>query len=130
MTVTTARRVLWISLLLLIPLPFLLSHWGWVPAGRIVQVMLHGLASWIVGNGDNVAWISPLLVLQLLLWLLVLWCVAWAYGQWSANWPVKIRGSIMGLTVLILLIVFSSAPVYRSLLSAEPLPMSFLQVYQ
>lgn len=119
MTLTTVRWVLWVSLLVLAPVPVYQQLWGWVPLGHLVQAVAYGALP-----------ISLVLLGQLLLWGLILWLAAFLYGKLSLNWPARIRGSIMALTVFSVLIVFSSMPIYQPLLLGDSPRLSFLQLYQ
>jgi hypothetical protein len=126
MPVSTCRVVLWVALLIVLPVPVYLSHWGWVPVGRGIQAM--GYWGQGVGQWQFVA--LSLFITQLIIWSALCWGVAVLYGVWSKNWPHKIRGSVMGLVVLSTLIVFSSVGVYRPLLPRLGSPLTFLQVYE
>jgi peptidoglycan/LPS O-acetylase OafA/YrhL len=128
MPITTTRRVLWISLLLLAPLPFYGQHWGWVPVARVLQIIAGMLSSELVFKADGEAINLLLLLLQALFWLCFLAGAAVVYGKWSRTWPDKIRGSIMGLLVFTALLIFSSVRIYSSLL-APPQHLTFLQLY-
>lgn len=126
MTVTTTRWVLWFFLLILLPLPFYQQDWCWVPVGRIVQLMMH-----LAVAGDNTVGfaVTPSIVALLLLWSLLLWMLSRSYTALAAGWPDRIRGSIMGLSVFSLLILFSTFRVYQPLVLPGQ-SVSFLQLYQ
>lgn len=121
MTITTARRVLFIGLLLILPVPFYSGHWALLPVANEIPIALHLLIAEL--NSAN-----GLLLLQGLSGILICWLLAFAYGFWSADWPFSIRGSITGLLVLTALIIFSSVEIYRSLETASQ-PLTFMQLY-
>ena len=129
MSPTTTRWVFFISLLLLLPLPFYNGVLGWLSAARVffivtaqcyLLVLDSGLASPVGG--------ILLLAAGTLAWLLVLWFAVTAFTIWSRAWPSTVRGSVMGLLVFTLLILMSSFAVYRPLSAAQG-PVTFLQVY-
>lgn len=101
MSKTTTLWVLWISLLLLLPLP-ILSEGGMatLPVAYLFQV---SIKDWVL-----------LELLQGALWALVLWLLAQGYIQLAGAWESKIRGSVMAIVVLSLLILFSSIPIYKN----------------
>lgn len=122
MSTVTARWVLWVSLLLLLPLPFFTEQLTLLPAGYWIRALARGLA-----DTQTIA-LSMSLALQLLLALVTTAMLAYFYSLWSKHWPSKIRGSIMGLSIFSLLIIFASVPVYDSIEDSNKL--TFLQVYQ
>lgn len=125
MTVTMSRWVLWVALIILVPIPLLSQGmWYWVPVFRVVQLLWRSLFS---GSAEFLLSIS--VVMQAGAAALVLALLAYSYGLLSAQWPVKIRGSVMSLTLFICLVLLASIPAYRPLItSVEPL-LTFMAVY-
>lgn len=102
MTLTTTRWVLWVSLLVLCPLPVFAEVWGCLPAAYLFLAVVsgEGHALWLLGG-------------QALVWALIFWGLALMYCKGTAQWQPKIRGSIMSLTIFVLLIAVASVPVFR-----------------
>jgi hypothetical protein len=129
MSPITTRWVFFISLVLILPLPFYHGEFALLPVARVFFVVSAqcyflllepGLASPIGG--------TLLLAAGTLAWLLALWLTVNAYTIWTRLWPSTVRGSVMGLLVFSLLILLSSFPVYRPLMAAKD-PITFLAVY-
>lgn len=105
MSVNMTRWVLWISLLVLLPLPVYNGlQWGFLPPAYIIYVIVIE-GRWELANVGGHA----------LIWALILAALAHIYAHSAARWEAKIRGSVMAVTVFSLLIIFSSVPVYRPL---------------
>ncbi len=124
MTISTARWVLFIGLLLILPLPFYAGHWAILPTANELLIVLR----FLLAEGAEFYGLNGLLLVQGLAGVFICWLLALLYGVSSSQWPSKIRGSIVGLSLLTALILFSSAEVYRSLESAT-LPLTFMQLY-
>lgn len=129
MNLTTTRWVFFVSLVLVMPLPFYHGELAWLPVARVFFIVTAqcyllfldaGLANPIGG--------TLLLAAGALIWLLVLWLAVNAYALWTKAWPSTVRGSVMGLMVFTLLILLSSFAVYRPLMAADG-PIGFLEVY-
>ena len=121
MTIIMARRVLLIGLLLILPIPFYLEHWAWLPVAKQLAIAMPLLL--VEFNVSHL-----LLFLQGLSGILICWVLALGYTICSANWPAAIRSSMVGLMLLTSLIIFSSVKIYRSLESPS-LSLSFMQIY-
>ena len=125
MPVLAARWVLWISLLILMPIPFYVGSWSCLPVERVIGISYAALI------GDlEMAFPAPLLVAQLLGWSMLLWMCGFFYGLLSERWSDKIRDSIMGLVVLTLLMLFSTFPVYHSSLAGDASQLNFRQLHE
>lgn len=126
MSVLVSRWVLWVALMILVPLPmWVQSHWVWVPAFRVIQLAWRSL---VFSAVDGV--ISVVLLTQMGVGALLLAGLAFAYGSLARAWPVKIRGSIMSLTVFVALILMASIPVYKPIVAGQAGQMvSFMSVY-
>lgn len=119
MTIKLTRWVLWISLLVILPLPVYGQQWGFLPAAYVLfVVVIRG--QWELANVAG----------QALIWALILWVIAHIYGTWSARWEPKIRGSVMAITVFTLLIVVSSVEVFRPLETANSQPLTLPWLYE
>lgn len=118
MNTTTVTWVLWLALLVLLPLPVYLQAWGWVPVWYVAGVCIDVLA------GKATLGIAGLVV-QLVVGVGLTGLLARVYGHSCAGWPARIRGSIVGIVILSLLLLFSTFPVYRT-----PAAVTFLTLYQ
>lgn len=131
MPVNTTRWVLWVSLLILLPLPFHIFHWELLPLGAVLKSQFSGDLQRLY----NFSLLEQALIFtQCLLAMLINALVSWGYGHYTAHWQERIRGSVMGITVLSMLILFSSIAIYSHQLSAtmadnKPMRMTFFQVY-
>ncbi|MFA7554786.1 MAG: hypothetical protein WCY88_11090 [Spongiibacteraceae bacterium] len=125
MTATGARWVLFLALLIVLPWPFFVQQqWSWLP----VAYLLPRVGSAIFNGSAPV--VAMLGLIQLAVALVVFWGVARLYVRCSATWPVKFRGSIVGLLALTLLMIFSSVAVYGPLELNGIVRVTFLDVYQ
>ena len=125
MTITMSRWVLWVSLIIIVPIPLLSQGaWHWVPVFRVVQLLWRTLLPVPV---ESVVSLS--IILQAGFGALLLALLAFAYGLWSAQWPVKVRGSVMSLTLFVSLILLASIPAYRPLVSSAESLLTFMAVY-
>ncbi len=128
MSIASCRWVLWVSLMLLLPLPVLLQHVGWVSAGYILQLLIHSFTDPVAATALVVDQ-RLLLAGQLLMWSLILSIPGVIYGKFAIGLPLKQRGSLVGLLAISLLILFSTFTVYSSLLDPQLAPFTFLQLY-
>ena len=99
MSRTATGWVLWVSLILLIPLPIPGEPWGALP---VVYLLINSF-------GVGGLWF----VIYGVLWAAVMGWVSFRYCHWSEGWEPRIRGSVMAIVILSLLILFSSIPSYR-----------------
>jgi ABC-type transporter Mla maintaining outer membrane lipid asymmetry permease subunit MlaE len=131
MPVSTARWVLWVSLLILLPFPFHIHYWGLLPLGAVLKSLLSGYLEQLY----NVSSLEQaFIVAQCLVATLITALISWVYGYYSSNWQEKIRGSVMSIVVFSALIIFSTMAVYSNQLIASsadnrPGQVTFLRVY-
>ncbi len=76
MTVDTTRRILWIALLLVLPVPYWVMEGGWVPAIWLYQLAGFTVAVFATEGGSIVGLITGLFVLEAVLATLGLYLVA------------------------------------------------------
>ena len=115
MTVLAARWVLFISLGLMLPLPFFVGDWY---LSTVLYIVLYLLENF-----------SLLMFLQLLLGLVLISVLAFLYGWYSRAWMMKIRGSILGLPVLTALVILSSISIYDDFARPDSPAVTFMQLY-
>ena len=131
MSVITVRWVLWVSLLVSLPFPFYIVHWGLLPLGAVLKALVFGhLQQLYELSLLQVA----LVLLQCLVAVVVFGLTSWGYGRYASQWQEKIRGSVVGIVMLSFLITFSSVAVYSGQLVARNTDdsvrkVTFLQVY-
>jgi len=110
-----ARYVLWIALVALLPLPYVLTDVGWVPASRLA-VLSGATASVWIAEGEFVAGlIAALLGVQALLQAAIAYLVAGLVLRWVA--PPR-RAAVVVFVVL-LLVGLAQLPIYRTPLSTQ-----------
>ena len=125
----TTRWVFFISLLLLLPLPFYSGGIASLPVARVLFIVTAEAYLLLLGQvsgfllGDIF-----LLSLEVVGWVVVLWFAVSAYNTYTSSWPSAVGGSVMGLVVFTLLILLSTFPAYRQL-GVEQAATTFLQVY-
>lgn len=122
MPVAVAFRVLFLFLVALLPMPCFWQDWGVLPPLRFLYLVYTELVS------SGLTEVSLLALVLMLIHVLAAGLIAHAYSTFSRQWPSRIRGSVLGISVLSLLIVFSSMAIYRLPLDAAP-NMTFLQLY-
>ena len=115
MDIATTRWVFWISLLILLPLPVFSTPWGWLPVAYLLLAFFR----------DG----GALLLLYALVWGAGLWLLALGYCRWTRRWESRVRGSLMAISVLTMLVVFSSVPVYRPVAVLGDKPVTFQWLY-
>ncbi|MEH6556632.1 MAG: hypothetical protein V7459_05355 [Oceanicoccus sp.] len=131
MPVNTTRWVLWVSLLILLPFPLHIHHWGLLPLGAVLKSLLSGHLQQLY----NLSLLEQALIFtQCLVAMLISALISWTYGYYSSNWQEKIRGSVMSIVVFSALIIFSTMPIYShqliaSLAEDKSGRATFLQVY-
>mgnify|MGYP000651604607 CR=1 FL=1 len=125
MSITMSRWVLWVALIILVPVPLLSQGgWCWVPVFRVAQLLWRDLVL-----GPTQWLLSVSVILQAGAGAVVLALLAYSYGAVSAQWPVKIRGSVMSLAMFVGLVLLASIPVYRPLLASTESLLTFMTVY-
>lgn len=123
MTPRMARWVLWISLIVILPLPIMSDTVVLLPLGYFIQHFFHSVIF-----SEALFEYDFLIIMQCLLWLGLLYTLAFLYGKISMNWPIKLRGSIMSLVIFIGLILCASIPVYKSI--EHPQWVTFMTIYE
>jgi hypothetical protein len=97
--------VLSIFLILLLPLPVYLNGSGLLPAAKIMMLVFSQVNMFDV----------TFLFAQVLAAVIVCILVARLYIYVSQAWPIKIRGSVVGIISLLMLVAFSSVSIYQPL---------------
>lgn len=99
---------MWLSLLVILPMPVFGGCWGWLPGWHIAGLLQQ---AWLTENTVT----GLVLAFQLALAILACGGLAQCYVHYSRLWAVKIRGSIMGIIILTLLVLLATFPLYRSI---------------
>ena len=123
MSPTTTFRVFWLSLVVVLPMPCYWQSWGVLPVLAQLQLLVANLWQ----QGPTVAALMG--GLQIAVGLAASALMAQGYVRYTSLWPSRIRGSVMGISVLTALTVLSSTAVYTTPFVAAS-GMTFLQVYQ
>jgi hypothetical protein len=71
-----------------------------------------------------------LLVSQVAIAVWLDWLLADRYLRFSLRWPAKLRGSIMGITVLAGLVLAATFRVYQLPFDTDSAAITFFQLYQ
>lgn len=116
MDIVTTRWVFWISLCFLMPMPVFGTPWSWLPVAYLLLAFFR----------DG----GALLLLYAAIWGAVLWLPVLGYCHWTRHWEPRVRGSVMAISVLTMLVMFSSIPVYRPLALLGDKPVAFQWLYQ
>ncbi|MFT6309746.1 MAG: hypothetical protein ACJAQS_000104 [Porticoccus sp.] len=105
--------------ILLLPLPVYLNGSGLLPAGEII-IRVFMQADWLDG---------VVLFAQGLIAITVCIVVARFYITLSETWPLKIRGSVVGIISLLMVVTFSSISVYKSFGSSSQDSLELRELY-
>ena len=106
-------------LILLLPLPVYLAGSGLLPAARIIM---------LVFSQSTIVDIIILLT-QGLTACAVCIVISRLYVGVSKSWPLKIRGSGVGIISLLLILIFSSISVYKPFGDSSQDRLEFRQLY-
>jgi hypothetical protein len=90
-------------LILLLPLPVYLTGGGLLPAARIIMLAF----------SQATVLDFTLLFVQGLTGSIICIFIARLYIHLSETWPLKIRGSVVGIISLLMVVVFSSISIYK-----------------
>lgn len=106
-------------LIFLLPLPVYLTGNGLLPAARIImlafmQPTLFDIA--ILLTQGSIACVVCIVIARL-------------YVAVSKNWPLKIRGSVVGIISLLMVVTFSSISVYKPFGSDSQEPLELRELY-
>jgi hypothetical protein len=99
-----------------------------LPLLQVFFVVSAELYLYVAGLGNTITGL-PALAIAMPVWTALLWFISDRFIVWTGSWLATVRGSVMGLLVFTLLIIFSSVPVYRGLENSAG-AITFLQVYQ
>lgn len=113
-----SKLVLFSFLALALPWPCYEQIWGFLPAGRVLM---------LAAQLSNVAALS--LLAQGLIMLGLNYLLCGIYIRISAQWPLKIRGAVVGIIALSLIVSFSSFPVYKSVSTHTQSSVEFRELY-
>ena len=128
MSTKAARRILWLALIGLLPVPFVSIVPGVAPVSRLL--FLGGLTAGVFASDpDTLSRLFTLLLLgQAIGWGLVLYLVARLGAGLLDRWPDgSRRTAIVGIAVAVLLVV-SLFPVYRTPLSSSGVRSNLMQI--
>lgn len=103
MSSRAARRIVWLALLFLVPLPLLpmLGFVAWVPVAR--YVLLGGICLWMrlaEGPGGAVWQLTALFLGHAFVYALLLWALAWLGARGLARLPSAGRAALLAAGVV------------------------------
>ena len=116
MTSKLSQVVFTVFLWVLLPLPIWQSQLGWLPVMEQWRYVLS------VGT-----WLLPL---QVVVNQIICVALALIYGRISRQWPMKIRGAVVGLLVLSLVILVSTWSLYVPLGGAGVTRLELREIYR
>ena len=126
----TARRVLWVAALLLVPVPLLAIAEAFVPVARIFELGLVVLITILVEGPGGVA---PILLTIFLVHAVVDAAVLWGVA-WLLTWGLeRVAPAALGPVVLALVVagcVWGAAlPIYHTPFHAQVADATLLEIY-
>ena len=126
MSLRTSRRILWLTFMLVVPVPILILGPGTLPPAGLMElggaslgVLLLESARGVVGT------IALVFLVQAALYALLLWLVA-AILAWALG---RRRGRLTLLLVAALVIIAASWPVYHTRYHSRSAHVSLREVY-
>jgi hypothetical protein len=100
MTPRATRRLLWATLLLVVPLPVLVAFGGHVPVVRFVLLAGVCVAMRVAEGPGGVVWqLTALFLAHALVYAVALWGAAWAGARLLAGLPRGPRVALLGVGV-------------------------------
>ena len=126
----TARRVLWVAGLLLVPVPLMALADAFVPTARILELGLVVLITILVEGAAGIA----LLLLALFVGHAVVYAALLWLASWLVTWAIdRVVPTALGATTIVLVVVgvlwTSSMPVYDTPFHSRLPHATLLQVY-
>ena len=126
-----ARRILWISFVLMLPVPILLTGPGLVPAARLFMLGAISLLFAVVENSRGaIGMLSVILLTQSLIYMGLLWLVAHALSRVLGRFPPTTVARVTLALVVAGLLVTSTFEVYHGPYRAETPSANLLHVYE
>ena len=131
MSPRAARWILWISFVLMVPVPILLLGPGLVPAARLI--LLGGIALAVAlfeSSRGAVVMLAGILLAQGLLYMGLLWLAAYLASRGLGRLPAKSVTRITLAVVAAGLLVTLAFEVYRGPFRAQSYRANLLHVYE
>ncbi len=131
MTTRTSRRLLWLTFVLVVPLPFYLVVTGWVPPARLL--MLGGAALAVIaaeGSQGAVGLLAALVFAQAVLQLALLWGLAWLVARALGSRSRRRTALATMIVVATSLALAASVDLYRTPFRTEGLRGGLLQIFE
>jgi len=131
MTPRTARVVLWITALAVVPVPLLVAGRGWLPPGALLELAAATFAVGLAERADGIIrLLGGILVGQAGIWAVLGWFAASAVvGALKRLVPEHVGAGTLAL-VLAALAVTAVVPVYSSPFHATRPRQTLLEVYR
>lgn len=125
MSLRAFRRLVWLLLMLLLPLPYFMVELGRVPVAQLVMFALVTAPLLFTDPGFTSGFIAGLFIAQSLLYGLLLW---WAAGRIAVRLPPP-RRLVAAAAIAGVLITVASQPFYRAPLTSGPTPTTWLGLW-
>lgn len=121
MTIKTARRVLFVALVLLAPAPMLVMTSGWMPpATYVVFTAVTSLVAAVEGATGIVPRLIAMFAMHAALWVAVSWVAAWALARATAPLSPGVRRALTIALVGAGLVAALGWDVYRTPFGRAP----------
>jgi hypothetical protein len=131
MSTRTARWILWISFVLMVPVPILLFGPGLVPAARLLMLGGIGLAVALFESSRGaVGMLTGILLAQGLFYAGLLWLAAYVSSRGLARLSAKNVTRITLAVVAASLLITLAFEVYRGPFRAQSYRANLLQIYE
>jgi len=131
MTPRTARIVLWIAALAVVPVPLLVAGQGWLPTGALFELAAATFAIGVAERADGIVrLLGGILVSQAGIWAVLAWFGASVVvGVLKRIVPAHVGPAAVAL-VLGALAVTAAVPVYSSPFHVALARQTLLEVYR
>jgi hypothetical protein len=131
MSVRTSLRLIWMTAVFVLPVPFFLVETGRVPTGQLLQ-MAAVVLGLILAEGTQGQVLTLLIIIlgQAILYMLAFWGAALLWARFAARMTPRARLLATTLVVLVAIAVASSVEIYRTPFSTRSLRASLLRVYE
>jgi hypothetical protein len=126
MTSTWARRSLWLSLLLFLPVPFWAFSVGWVPVAWLAEITGATLIVLVQDGGMVPTTLSGVLATQLVAWSALLFFFS---GRVVRALPAGRRAQLVGLIGLMLISLGLLVPLYATSFVRDGSAVTLVQLF-
>ena len=130
MAIWNWRRLLWITLLLVVPVPIVIVGPGHVPPLRIIELgLITGSVMVVEQAGGAVPLLTVLMLFQGALYAGLLWLLVSAAVGLARRWNIAV-GTPAAILIVLALVLASAVPLYRDPYQADSSRSTLLHVYE